>query len=119
MILDRIRRVAGKPYSGRIELLALAALYGVYEIVRGFGGEDWAAARAHTADIVALERHLGVFVERDIQHLASLLPGAPALLGFLYVALHFAGTAAALTWVHRRRPHATNPHRSANKRLHA
>ena len=30
----------------------------------------------------------------------------PALLGLLYVVLHFAGTAAALTWVHRRRPHA-------------
>ena len=34
------------------------------------------------------------------------VPGVPALLGFLYVALHFAGTAAALTWVHRRHPHA-------------
>jgi hypothetical protein len=106
MTFDRFRRIADRPYPGRIELLALGALYGVYELVRGFGGEDWAAARAHTGDIVALERHLHLFVERDIQHVASLVPGAPALLGFLYVALHFAGTAAALTWVHRRRPHA-------------
>ena len=29
-----------------------------------------------------------------------------SLLGLLYVVLHFAGTAAVLTWVHRRRPHA-------------
>ena len=106
MSFHRIRRIAGRPYPGRIELAALAALYGAYEIVRGFGGEDWAAARAHTADIVALERRLNLFVERDVQSLLGSVAGVPALLGFLYVLLHFAGTAAALIWVHRRRPHA-------------
>ena len=106
MFLNRIRRLADRPYPGRIELAALAVLYGAYELVRGFGSEDWVAARAHTADIVALERRLNLFVERDVQNLASALPGVPALLGFLYVALHFAGTAAVLTWVHSRRPHA-------------
>jgi len=34
------------------------------------------------------------------------IAGVPALLGFLYVLLHFAGTAAVLIWVHKRRPHA-------------
>jgi hypothetical protein len=106
MTFARIRRLAGRPYPGRIELAALAVLYGVYEIVRGFGGEDWAAARAHTADIVRLERDLGVYVERDVQELAGAVAGVPAALGLLYVLLHFAGTAAALVWVHRRRPHA-------------
>src|SRR4029453_12508739 len=90
-----LRRRAGRPHPGRIELLALAVLYGVYELVRGFGGEDWAAARAHTADIVALERRLHLFVERDVQDLASSIAGVPALLGLLYVLLHFAGTAVA------------------------
>jgi hypothetical protein len=106
MTFDRIRRLADRPYPGRIELAALAVLYGAYELVRGFGGEDWAAARAHTADIVGLEQRLSLFVERDVQDLASSMTGVPALLGFLYVALHFAGTAAVLIWVHRRRPHA-------------
>jgi hypothetical protein len=106
MFLNRIRHLADRPYPGRIELAALAVLYGVYELVRGFGEENWAAARAHTADIVALERHLNLFVERDVQDLAGLVPGVPALLGLLYVLLHFAGTAGALIWVHRRRPHA-------------
>ena len=106
MSFDRIRRLAGRPYPGRIELAALAALYGVYELVRGFGGEDWAAARAHTADVVALERRLHLFVERDIQDVVGSIAGVPALLGFLYVLLHFAGTAAVLIWVHKRRPHA-------------
>jgi F0F1-type ATP synthase membrane subunit c/vacuolar-type H+-ATPase subunit K len=97
---------AASPHSGRVELAGLAALYAVYEIVRGFGSENWVAAREHTADIVALEQRLSLFVERDIQAAASAIAGIPALLGFLYVALHFAGTAVALLWVHRRRPEA-------------
>jgi hypothetical protein len=106
MLLDRIRRLADRPYPGRVELAALAVLYGGYELVRGFGSENWVAAREHTADIVALERSLNLFVEQDIQDLAGVLPGVPALLGLLYVALHFAGTAGVLTWVHLRRPDA-------------
>jgi hypothetical protein len=106
MFFDRIRRLVARPYPGRIEIAALAVLYGVYEIVRGFGTENWVAARAHTADIVGLEQRLNIFVELDVQNLAAALPVVPALLGFLYVALHFGGTAVALTWVHRRHPHA-------------
>ena len=106
MFFDRLRRLADRPYPGRVELAALAVLYGAYELVRGFGTEDWVAARAHTADIVGLERHLNLFVEQDVQDLAGLFPGVPALLGLLYVALHFAGTAGVLIWVHRRHPHA-------------
>ena len=75
MFLARIRRLADRPYPGRVELAALAVLYGAYEVVQDFGSEDWVAARAHTADIVALERRLNLFVERDIQDLAGLLPG--------------------------------------------
>ena len=97
---------AARPHSGRIELAALVVLYGVYELVRGFGGQDWIAARAHTADIVALEQRFSLFVERDIQSAFSAIAGAPAVLGFLYVALHFAGTAAAAIWIHHRHPAA-------------
>jgi hypothetical protein len=106
MSASHILRSAARPHSGRVELAALAVLYGVYELVRGFGGEDWVSARANTADIVALERRVGLFVERDVQAAFAAIAGAPAVLGFLYVALHFGGTAAALVWVHRRHPHA-------------
>ncbi|MBA3427833.1 MAG: phosphatase PAP2 family protein [Actinobacteria bacterium] len=97
---------AARPHSGRVEIAALVALYGAYELVRGFGGENWIAARAHTADIVALEQRLRLFVEHDVQSAASAIAGVPTLLGFLYVALHFAGTAAAVVWIHRRAPQA-------------
>ena len=97
---------AARPHSGRVEIAALFVLYGLYEIVRGFGGENWIAARAHTADIVALEQRLSLFIERDVQAAASAVAGVPALLGFLYGALHFAGTAAAIVWIHRKAPQA-------------
>ena len=58
----------------------------------------------HTDDIVALEQSLGVYFERGIQQAFEGIPYAPALLGLLYVTLHFAGTAIALTWIHRKHP---------------
>lgn len=97
-----LRRWLAAPHSGFQEIAGLAALYAVYEVVRGFGGEDFAAALAHTGDIVALEQELGVFVERRIQDAVAGVAGAPAVLGALYILLHFAGTALAIVWVHRR-----------------
>jgi hypothetical protein len=87
--------------SGIAELGMAIALYAVYEIVRGFGSTSLAGARSHTADIVALERHLGLFVERGVQQGVENLPAVPMLLGFAYMSLHFGATAAALVWVHR------------------
>lgn len=102
MVLRDVVRIR----AGRIEAAAAVALYGAYELVRGLGGEDWAAARLHTADIVGLERSLGIFRERGIQDASLSAPGLARILGVLYLTLHFAGTIAFLIWVHRRRPHA-------------
>ena len=93
----------GRTYRGSIEVAAAIALYVVYELVRGIGGENWKAARLHTEDIVALERHLGLFWERGIQHASMDVPGLAAVLGFLYLALHLVGTSAFLVWVYRKR----------------
>jgi len=92
--------------TGRIEAATAVALYGVYELVRGFGGEDWTAARLHTADIVGVERSLGIFWERGIQAASASVPGLASVLGVLYISLHFVVTIVFLVWVHRRRPDA-------------
>jgi hypothetical protein len=84
------------------ELALAVGLYAVYEIVRGFGSTTLAAARLHTAEIVSLERHLGVFVERAVQQAVESLPAVPMLLGFAYMSLHFGATTVAMIWVHRR-----------------
>ena len=107
MFLDRIRRLADRPYPGRIELAALAVLYGgVRDRARVRHRELGGRSRAH-------RRHRRARAAASTSSSSSTsrtspprCPAVPALLGFLYVALHFAGTAAALTWVHRRHPHA-------------
>jgi hypothetical protein len=87
-----------------VEVATLAALYGIYEVVRGQGHASFAAARRHTDSIVALEQHSHVYGERALQRAVHLVPGMPTLLGIAYIALHFLGTAAFLVWLHRRHP---------------
>jgi PAP2 superfamily len=87
-----------------VEVATLAALYGVYEVVRGQGNATFAVARDHTDWVVTLERHLHVFGERAVQHAADAIPGLPTVLGIAYIVLHFLGTAAFLVWLHRRQP---------------
>ena len=99
-----VRSWLAQPHSGAAEVAGLAVLYGVYEVVRGVGGEDYAAAFAHTREIVELEQSLGVFAEQGIQRAAENVGLLPPLLGLAYVAFHFLGTALALVWVHRRHP---------------
>ncbi len=94
-------KAALRTHSGITEIVLVVALYAMYEVVRGFGSTTLAAARSHTADIVALERYLGLFIERAVQHAVENLPAVPMLLGFAYMSLHFGATAAALIWVHR------------------
>ena len=99
-----VRSWLSRSHSGVREVAAIAFLYGLYEVVRGAGGENVEAARQNTADIVALEQAAGVYVERGVQESFEAIPFAPATLGLAYVLLHFVGTAVALVWVHRRHP---------------
>jgi hypothetical protein len=102
MSVATLRNFASSPRRGVAEVATLAALYGVYEVVRGQGHATLAAARGHTDDIVALERHFHLFGERAVQNAAHTLPGMPTLLGIAYIVLHFVGTGAFLVWMHRR-----------------
>jgi hypothetical protein len=99
-----VRAWLSRSHSGAREIAASAALYGVYELIRGAGGEDVAAAMRHTDGIVAFEQRFGFYVERGVQNAVEAVPAAPTLFGLAYVLLHFVGTAALLVWVHRRHP---------------
>jgi hypothetical protein len=99
-----VRSWLSRSHSGAREIAGLAVLYGLYEVVRGAGGENVQVAMQNTADIVAVERAVGLYVEQGVQQAFEAVPYAPALLGLLYVLLHFAGTAIALVWIHRRHP---------------
>ena len=95
--------LASRTHRGPIEIAAAVVLYAVYEVVRGFGGENWARARLNTSDIVALEQQLGVYWEHGIQAASLAVPGFGTILGVLYLALHLGGTTAFLVWVYRSR----------------
>jgi hypothetical protein len=99
-----LRNWLSHSHSGAREIAGLAVLYGLYEVVRGAGGENIQVAMRNTADIVAFEQAVGLYVERGVQEAFEAVPYAPAFLGLLYVLLHFAGTAVALIWIHRRHP---------------
>ena len=97
-----VRSWFSRSHSGLQELGALALLYGLYEVVRGVPSENVDAAMRHTSEIVDLERAIGIYVEHGVQATLDALPVLPTVLGIAYVVLHFAGTTAALVWLHRR-----------------
>ena len=66
--------------------------------------ENIGAAMRHTTEIVDLEQSVGIYFERGVQEAFEALPVVPTVLGVAYVVLHFAGTTAALVWLHRRHP---------------
>ena len=96
-----LRNVFAAPHSGLVELAGVVVLYTVYEVLRGFGDLDFAAARRNTASIVELERSLNVFTELRIQQWAHAVPGLAGLLGFAYLAFHILVTGGVLVWVYR------------------
>ncbi len=96
-----VRGAVASPHRGVVEVAALFGLYGLYQIVRGFGELDFEAAQRNTAAIVAVEQRLQVFVERSVQDWALGVPALSGLLGFAYLALHLVLTPAVLVWVYR------------------
>ena len=97
----KLRDWLSRSHSGLREIAGLAVLYALYEVVRGAGGQDVDAAMRHTADIVGLERSLGIYVEPGVQQALETIPYVPVVLGLLYVLLHFVGVAATLVWAHQ------------------
>ena len=93
-------------HSLRTEAASVLLLYALYETSRGLVAGHRSMASRHAHDIVALERPLHLFVERDVQHAVQAVPGLMGTLGFLYLTLHLSVTGGYLLWLHRRRPAA-------------
>ncbi len=64
---EGLGRVARSLGSGRRELAIALGAYGLYSLVRGVFGGTLEEGRANAEGLIALERRLGIFVERDIQ----------------------------------------------------
>jgi hypothetical protein len=92
------------PWPAEAALAGLLYLAG--ELARGLAAGDATVAERHADGIVRFERRLHVFAEPAIQRATEHVHGLPALLGFSYLTLHLAVTAAVLVWVYRRHRHA-------------
>ena len=87
-----------------VEILILAALYGVYSLVRNSVGDVVARAYANGREILAVEDAWGLALERGLNdwvHRTDVVAGAVALH---YATLHFLVTPAVLAWLFVRRP---------------
>jgi len=90
-------------HRGAAEVALIGALYLVSELSRGLAGDATAAeAERHAHTIVGWERGAHVFGEGAVQRTVEHVPGLPGLLGYAYVTLHLAVTAAVLVWLYRR-----------------
>lgn len=87
---------------GAFEVLLIAALYLASELSRGIASGGVALAQQHADSVVHIERTLHVFDEARVQRLVHHVAALPALLGYAYLTLHLAVTAAVLVWVYRR-----------------
>ena len=65
--LRAARRLAATTTTGFRELLIALSAYGVYSLVRGLFGGTLVEGRDNAADLVSLERTLGLYVEGDTQ----------------------------------------------------
>jgi hypothetical protein len=103
---SRLRGWLSVRHSLRSEVVAVLALYGLYELARGLVVGDTGKADRHAHRLVALERSLHLLFEANVQRAAHALPGLTGLLGIAYLTLHLAVTGGVLLWLHQRRPSA-------------
>jgi hypothetical protein len=66
--LRAARRTAASTGTGVREMAIALGAYGVYNLVRGLFGGSLAEGRENAADLVSLEKSLGLFIEPDAQH---------------------------------------------------
>ena len=66
--LRAARRRAATTGTGVREMVIALSAYGVYNLVRGLFGGSIAEGRENAANLVSLEKALGIYIEPDAQH---------------------------------------------------
>ena len=103
------------------EVVAMLALYIVYSGIRNkFGsatvGPEHAFNNAHK--VITLERHLGLFVEENIQDAFLSQKWFLQFWNVFYGTFHFWVTGFALIWCYRRRPQVYSFWRNRTRNVH-
>jgi hypothetical protein len=95
-------------YPGRprvwFELALIAVSYWFYSLVRNAVPEQEADAQHHARQIWSLEQHLGITVERRINHAVDSVTWLITGMDYYYATLHFIVTIGVMVWVFRWHP---------------
>src|SRR5262245_39575826 len=87
------------------ELLLVVMFYGVYTITRLIlSPTGTGPAFSHAADILSLERALGLDIELGLNRTLVGVPWLARTANLFYATAHFAVTLSVLVWLYRRRP---------------
>ncbi|MFJ9605562.1 phosphatase PAP2 family protein [Kitasatospora sp. NPDC101176] len=102
----RIRDQRRSPARPRLwfELALIGISYWIYSIVRNAVPEQATTAQKHTTWIWDLEQHLGIAVERSINHGVDSVGWLITGMNYYYATLHFVVTIGVLVWLYRRHP---------------
>jgi hypothetical protein len=97
--------IDGRPPPVWRELLLVIVFYGAYTITRLIlSPTGTGPAFSHAADVLSLERSLGLDVELGLNKALVGLPLLARAANVFYATAHFAVTLTVLIWLYRRRP---------------
>jgi hypothetical protein len=97
--------IDGHPPSVWRELLLAFAFYGAYTVTRLIlSPTGTAPAFGHAADILSLERALGLDIELGLNQALVAVPWLARAANVFYATAHFVVTLSVLVWLYRRRP---------------
>ena len=91
-------------YGWLAELVAMGAIYFLYDMLRDHVAGSVHVAFADAKQIVSLERTVGLYWEHDIQRVFLHLDWFIAFWNVFYGTVHFVMPVVALVWLYRKAP---------------
>src|SRR5262245_22378035 len=89
----------------RREVLALGAMYVLYDAVRMMVATGKSEAFTNARRVLGIERALHIAHEQALNHAVSVRPVLAVTMAYAYAALHYLITPTVLVWLWKRRPH--------------
>ncbi|CAM5238971.1 Inositol phosphorylceramide synthase OS=Streptomyces alboniger OX=132473 GN=CP975_09855 PE=4 SV=1 [Streptomyces alboniger] len=86
------------------EILLIAVSYWTYSLIRNAVPEQKAQALRNADWLWSIEQHLGIAVERSVNHAVDSVTWLIVGMNYYYATLHFVVTLGVLVWLFRKHP---------------
>jgi hypothetical protein len=93
------------------EILLIGVSYWLYSLVRNAVPEQQTVALRHARSVWSFEHHLGLGIERSVNHGVNSVTWLIVGMNYYYATLHFIVTIGVLVWLYRRHPGRYGPAR--------